>query len=750
MPRLREVAVAALAFWIFYGLFFAPVLFTGLLAPADGFDFYLPLSASPHSPWSPLLFSGFPAAGDPQQQSAYPVAWLSSWLPGGWNLLVLSGYGLLSLFTYLWVQALTGMRWAAVLAAVTAGLCGFPIYHMRHVTIVHSAAWLPMVLCSFLVLRRQPCTEKWIGAALAVAGMILSGHPQILLYGAVLTVAFLINELFGESTGRKAYLVASAKAWACGIGLAAVMLVPMVELSWHSARGPLTFTEFVSYALPPSYSPQLLFPYLFAGSDAYEGFAELTGYVGILPLLLALAAVLLGFRERRTRFFAVVASVALLLVLGSFTPLAQVGYWIPGWNRFRVPARHFLEFTFAVVTLAGLGFTALARSEASLRRRTVLRIISISLVGMVLSVLGLLLFKEGLPMHLSPQGVPAGSVEFLMRPQVLGPLLMGVLSLTALWHWQSAPTTRRGLWLLAVLLLDLGSFSYAAEWRSDAKEVAQLEVPESVARYRDQLAETGQRLTPVSGTRHAREAAPPNLSRLWGVPSTSGFNPLILKRYQELLKMQLWGQISWQSLQPSNQALDLLASRFVMVPRRFSSQFLEIPRWQHVEDLEETGVFENLRAMPRAWLVGSTEVLLATEVLATIQTSKLPSGVAFDPWEVALLEEEAPGLARLRVPERRVLPVQFPDATTVVIRTQNRAAAFLVLSDIYYPGWRVTADGKPLPMLRCNYLLRGVILPAGTEEVRFDYQPWSLLIGRIVTGLTALLLLIAWLRRGNL
>jgi uncharacterized membrane protein YfhO len=49
----------------------------------------------------------------------------------------------------------------------------------------------------------------------------------------------------------------------------------------------------------------------------------------------------------------------------------------------------------------------------------------------------------------------------------------------------------------------------------------------------------------------------------------------------------------------------------------------------------------------------------------------------------------------------------------------------LVVSDAWYPGWSATVDGKPAPLLRADYALVGVALPAGRHvvELRFASRP---------------------------
>ncbi len=61
----------------------------------------------------------------------------------------------------------------------------------------------------------------------------------------------------------------------------------------------------------------------------------------------------------------------------------------------------------------------------------------------------------------------------------------------------------------------------------------------------------------------------------------------------------------------------------------------------------------------------------------------------------------------------------------------------VVLSDVYFPGWKATVDGEDAPIERVDYLLRGVAVGAGEHEIVMEYQPWSWRIGWIVSFLTA-------------
>jgi uncharacterized membrane protein YfhO len=66
----------------------------------------------------------------------------------------------------------------------------------------------------------------------------------------------------------------------------------------------------------------------------------------------------------------------------------------------------------------------------------------------------------------------------------------------------------------------------------------------------------------------------------------------------------------------------------------------------------------------------------------------------------------------------------------------------VVMSEIFYPGWRAAVDGVPVPLLRADYALRAVCVPPGEHVITLSFRPGSLWIG---AGMTlACLLLVAW------
>ncbi len=68
------------------------------------------------------------------------------------------------------------------------------------------------------------------------------------------------------------------------------------------------------------------------------------------------------------------------------------------------------------------------------------------------------------------------------------------------------------------------------------------------------------------------------------------------------------------------------------------------------------------------------------------------------------------------------------------VKSKNESPSILVLSEIYYPDWKVEVDGRPAEMLRANYVLRAVALPAGEHDVVFSYDTSLLKKGAVISG----------------
>jgi len=104
---------------------------------------------------------------------------------------------------------------------------------------------------------------------------------------------------------------------------------------------------------------------------------------------------------------------------------------------------------------------------------------------------------------------------------------------------------------------------------------------------------------------------------------------------------------------------------------------------------------------------------------------------------VAVTEHRLSGLAQGAGGATPVGSARFDryEPDRVVARSRADRRSLLVLSDVHYPGWKARVDGRDAPLERVDYLLRGVVVPAGTHRVEFRYEPTSWRAGWIISVL---------------
>lgn len=152
---------------------------------------------------------------------------------------------------------------------------------------------------------------------------------------------------------------------------------------------------------------------------------------------------------------------------------------------------------------------------------------------------------------------------------------------------------------------------------------------------------------------------------------------------------------------------------------------------------KEINVTEVAGILSRASLFRSVEILPEDEVLARLKDP------AFDPQKRLIVSKEslsgddtAAAQQLMDQPPSSYLPARISQYTSQYVRIEADAAtpAILMLNDANYPGWRAYLNGTPAPILKANYLFRGVILPAGHNVVEFAYEPASFRFGTFISA----------------
>lgn len=424
-------------------------------------DWRLPL-------WTTSIEGGFPLFAAGQTGALYPPNLLLFWLPPAisLSLFVLFHKAWIGVGMYLFCRA-WGMRASgALLTGLVLSLGGFITARVPHVTLVAVASWLPwLLLFQVKYWRAKMENRRTIGwfllTCFSFAMQFFAGFPPIAFFN--IATFILIGTLPLISGNKQAsltklaltnaarllpqYVLLTVLQIVVGMGLAAIQLLPTVELTSLSNRAQEVGTSFfTSFSLDPQYLTQFVAPFTSLGQPGLWTNLEFWGYVGVLPLFLALLAPLVR-PDIRTWFLFGFALLTLALAMGQYTPLYQLLYYVPVLNKFRVPARFLFMFSFSAALLAGIGIEELRRrlGDSRLIGRGASALVA------VFAILSLLIINLA---YTQPSDFWSSVWRWL--PAVL--ILLRVENLV-LAGWQRIAPGVFVVMVLGLTLLDLSSFS---------------------------------------------------------------------------------------------------------------------------------------------------------------------------------------------------------------------------------------------------------------------------------------------------
>jgi hypothetical protein len=177
--------------------------------------------------------------------------------------------------------------------------------------------------------------------------------------------------------------------------------------------------------------------------------------------------------------------------------------------------------------------------------------------------------------------------------------------------------------------------------------------------------------------------------------------------------------------------LDILNVRYIIVPAEIPPDRIDLTYLMTIYPVvyqdDRATVLERPSYYQHAFLVPSTiPVATNADALDLVASGKV------DPAEIApIVGNETALAASGSNPGRATLLTYEPER--IAVRTSTETEQLLVVSDIVYPGWEVTIDGKPAEMQTAYGAFRSVQVPAGDHDVEFTFVSRSLQIGTIVS-----------------
>ncbi|MGA9533825.1 MAG: YfhO family protein [Anaerolineales bacterium] len=690
--------------------------------------------------WNRFLGMGAPLLANYQSALLYPPNWILFFVDVAWGqgLLVIAHWIISGVGMALLARRLKLGRMPATISGLAYALSGYLVARAGFFSINAAASWLPWILVGVETLttsndRLRDSLRPVVGTALAFSMQWLTGHAQTSWYTLLFALAWWFWCVGSEKGWRAAWthVPKLISALAIAFALSAPQLLPTLEYLSVSPRASsfdprlaMTYSFWPWRALEWIAPGLLGHPARAGGYWGYGNYWEDAIYIGVLPFLLALAAIVTSFSRRRldgaVHFLSLVGAASFLLGLGKNTPVFPFLFdHVPTFNLFQAPTRWNLVTIACLTLLAGIG--ADRWRAAAGRRLYWLRLATAGAAAVTLAaVIAGNLLPAARPATLFATGVAGGWL-----------LLAGGLALllteqrTTWWRWLVVGVVLANLLTAnsgVLPMTDASLYKEESRWTSTSIQGHRLYMDPAVE-YELKFAEAFRfdEYGSMSDWKQVRDMGLPDTTLLDRISSANNFDPLVPAGFARWIE-------ALASL-PDRQQQRLLGLMDVQLA------WLTAPEG----DLDGYEMIESPKRV--RWYSQASWVKGEESALAEV------TDPAFDPERTLLLEGQQPGRQE-GGSQAQILSVRDPSSGRTEVDVTADGAGWLLLSDVYYPGWTAAIDGQSTTVYLADSIFRAVHVPSGDHTVSFTYQPWSWRLGLMFFGLgLAAVSLWAWARR---
>ena len=248
-----------------------------IISPDDGVIFNIPMRVVAanmvhvgHMPlWNPYMFSGMPLFGAAQAGVLFPLNWFYLFfsIPLATNLMMLSTFALAALGAYLYARRSGASIAGAVVTSLVWQWSAFMVMKVGQTNVVQTAALLPWVFWAVDSYALTGNRKRGLLLALIIAVQLFAGHQQTFAYSFLLAAAYALVMARASSGRERSRYLRSLLLLVAGVLVAAVQLLPTIELLHHSLRAEASYDFFSSFSLPPRFLLTFLAPFIMGGGD---------------------------------------------------------------------------------------------------------------------------------------------------------------------------------------------------------------------------------------------------------------------------------------------------------------------------------------------------------------------------------------------------------------------------------------------------------------------------------------------------
>lgn len=765
--------------------------------------------------WTNALFGGMPTYQmSPSYDSTEPLTFVQKvyhlFLPNYvWLtfIMMLGFYILLRAFGIpAWLSGLGGIIWAF-------SSYFFILIAAGHIWKFITLAYIPPTIAGIVLAYRKKYLLGGIVTALFMAMQILSNHVQMTYY-FLFVILFMVGAFFEDAWRKKElpqffkatgvliiagligvsinlsslyhtyeysketmrgkselkYEGAAAKQtssglnrdyitqWSYGIGETFSLLVPNVK---GGASVPLSRSEKAMEKANPMYSS------LYSQLTQYFGDQPMTSgpvYVGAFVLMLFILGCFIVKGPMKWALLGATIFSILLSWGKNFMGLTDFFIdYIPMYNKFRAVSSILVIAEFTIPLLAILTLKEILTKPELLKEKLKYIYISFGLTG------GLALLFAIAPRLFFPTYIPANEMAALQNAlpaDQLSPIVANLeemrVHLFTSDAWRSFFIVTIGTLLLlaynakklkatwtvaAIALLCLGDmWSVNKRYLYDEQFVPKSEQTATFRKSQTDELILQDQSPDYRVLNFAGNTFEENNTSYWH-KSVGGYHAAKLRRYQEMIDHHIAKemQAAYQEVATAGGQMDSVNAAKFPVLNMLNTKYFIFPAGQQ----GQTVPIENPYAFGNAWFIDKVQyVNNANEEIDAIGQVDLQQTAIVDSKFKAALKEVNEGYKD----SLSTIRLTGYEPNQLVYETSSPKDGVVVFSEIYYPGWTATIDGKPADIARADYILRAMNVPAGkhTIEMRFDPQSLHVTEG-IAYGAMALLLIgviiLVWINR---
>jgi len=706
--------------------------------------------------WNPEIFGGMPYVGAlGTGDILYPTAFLRLVLPTAtvMNIGFFVHYILAGVFMYLLLRRLPVAWSGAVVGGVAYQLSGLVASYAQpgHDGKLVVTALLPLVLLGLIVGMRDRRLWGYGVTALGIGLSILSQHVQMTYYMLVAAGLFALYLCFGTGTAttsdRIRVLGLASVAIALGFGIAAIQLLPAFEHMPLSARAVSVqggFAGSTTYGIPWVHIPEFFLknfvgwghPGTYWGPNGLKLHSE---YLGLPVIALALLGAGAGKDARLRLWLAGIGLLFLLIGLGKGTPFYHL-WWsvMPYVKQMRAPGMAYFVVVFVVACFAAFGVERLEGRADGARCKSHVRAWLIAAgVLALLAVAGVFGNMAGA----LAQGRPVAGADIMFGAVTSAIALAAAAGLVWAGLGARLPSAQ---WMIALALV------IGADLWLNARQFWTYSTLDRDL-YRADAVTERIKATPSPAPARALDLGllvgpgavyPGAVLMAEDVPQLLGVHGFEIRYFVDLVG----GRDEWRNL--GNPHLwDLFAVRWVIVPA--AAQGLDsIPGFTRVlrDAATPTGaahLFERTAPAPYARVVPAAFKLDSATIIPTLLDPRM------DYSRIVLFATDQPvtpaPMKELPPPStsRATVTSWQPGRMTVTLDPAPPQPSYLLVAENWYPDWQVAIDGHAGQLLRGDYSLITVPLPAGARTVDLTFHSRLYEIGKAITLASLALLLIA-------